>query len=196
VIRNIGILCQDRNSFGFVLGLQRRFGCHAEVFEPTGVPLQSTMLTRAQAKLASLQMEQVSADLIIRFTDADRLRWQNVKRHELEMFPPNVRPFLVCGVAVNNVEEWLALDLNYLAHRLSVPVELLQPVEDRSGVIKRAIANLHRLDHEAFEIVANIVVNAPPEVFKTWLRDESFASFYSDCRAQATRVGCQVTNEL
>lgn len=83
MIRRVGIICQDANSRGFLMGLQQRLGCPAELEEPTIAVGRSSTMTRRQAKLAWLDFQHKGVDLIIRFTDADVARWQDVRRHYL-----------------------------------------------------------------------------------------------------------------
>lgn len=195
MIETIGVLCQDRNSFGFLLGLARRLGCNAELVEPaSGALAKSTLMSRRQAKLAVLQLTRKRVDLIVRFTDADRNPWQEVRRHELGVFPDEVSSLLVCGVAVENVEHWMALDPAYLESTLEIGGLSALSDEERTGVIKSAVA---RQGAPASEATARIVERAPPETVRRWLQaDESFKRFYQDCRAAALRANCDVPNEL
>lgn len=195
MIGQIGVLCQDRNSFGFLRGLARRLNCEAELIEPTtGALAKSTYMTRRQAKLAALDLQRKSVDLIVRFTDADGAPWQQVKRHEEQVFPRSTTSLLVCGIAVENVEQWLARVPAYVGRALGIPDLGTLPFEQITGTIKNAIA---RQGPPASEVTARIVADAPPEVFRDWLRaDDSLRTFYQECRAAAIRAGCDVPNEL
>jgi hypothetical protein len=195
VINRIGVLCQDRNSFGFLLGIARRLNCQATLIEPaTGSLAKSTFMSQRQARIAVADLQRKAVDLIVRFTDADTNPWQEVKRHEEQSFPGFSRPILVCGVAVDNVEHWLALDLSYISSSLNLPNLASVPREELTGIVKHAIA---QQGAPASEIVASIVTNAPADVFHSWLNaDPSLRRFYQECRAAAIRSNCQVPNEL
>src|SRR5437868_1574405 len=121
MIRRIGVILQDANSLGFLRGLQGRLGCHAALIQPTVAVGRSTTMTRRQALLAWTQFKHAGVELIVRFTDSDIHRWQDVRRNELQMFPTDAQSLLICGVANSNTEQWLALDAPYLAHRLGLP---------------------------------------------------------------------------
>jgi hypothetical protein len=107
MIRRIGVIYQDATSLGLLIGLQQRLGCSAEIVEPTASIGRSTNMNRRQATLAWQQFYSRGAELIIRLTDADGNRWQDVKRYELDVFPPASRSILICGVCDRNVESWL-----------------------------------------------------------------------------------------
>lgn len=199
MIEKIGVLCQDPNSFGFVLGLKRRLGCKAELFRSTtGSLTKSTEMTRSQARLAWAILSRERVDLVIRFTDADGQRWQEVKRREIDVFPKEVESLLVCGVAENNTEQWLALDASYIEDKLDLKPNSLSSPESTTGSIKNAIALKKPADKAVHEVTAKLVNDAPHDVFQNWLKNSpSLRDFYSNCRAAALRAGCKVPpNEL
>jgi len=198
MIERIGVVCQDRNSFGFLEGLKRRLNCTAELIEPsTGALGKSTNMTRRQARIAARTFQEKGVDLVVRFTDSDANRWQDVRRSEVEVFPATVREILVCGVAVDNVEQWLALDRPYIANELKIPNVAQLAGPDLTGAIKTAIARQRSPDEPVSEVTARLVANAPPDVFREWLRaDESLRHFYQECRAAAPQRKCDVPNEL
>ncbi len=198
MIRRIGVICQDRNSYGFLEGVKRRLGCDAVLIEPaTGALGKSTTMTRKQARLAAADLTKKNVDLIVRLTDADQSRWQTIRQHELDAFPEELKSLIVCGVAVENTEHWLSLNFGYLSDALSVPNLAKLPGKQRTGVVKNAIARHRESDKPAWDVTAQIVADAPTAVFRSWLAiDDSLRSFYEDCRAAALQVGCQVTNEL
>lgn len=198
MIEKIGVLCQDPNSFGFVLGLQQRLRCDAKLFQPTTASLtKSAMMTRRQAKLAWTILSRNRVDLVIRFTDADEHRWQDVQRHEIDMFPEEMRSLLVCGVADNNTEQWLALDPSYISNALDLKPHSLSSPEDITGTIKNAIAIKRPADKPVHEVTASLVKDAPHDVFQNWLhKSPLLRDFYSNCRAAALGANCDVPNEL
>ena len=196
MIRKVGIIYQDRNSFGFLCGLRDRLRCEAELVSPDPSVGKSRQLTRKQVRLAWRSFQKQGVDLVVRFTDADRHRWQEVRRQELDIFPDPAKPIWLCGVAVNNVEEWLALDPDYLARKLGVNREDLEDPHKRTGCIKNALARLSRADDGLSDVVTRLVSEAPPEVFRRWLDEESLRAFYTDCRAAATEAQCETPNEM
>ncbi len=198
MIQLIGVVCQDASSFGFLEGLKRRLNCSARLIEPTtGALGKSTTLTRKQAKLAALDLQKKGVDLLVRFTDADRNRWQEILRHEQDVFPGEFKSIILCGVAVENIEHWLGLDRGYIEKELGVANAAdLGPVE-LTGAIKNAIARRKSLDEPVSEVTARLVAGTPPDIFRAWLKaDSSLRNFYQECRAAAIRSDCQVPNEL
>ncbi len=159
MIERIGAVCQDRNSFGFLEGIKRRLQCNAELIEPmTGALGKSTTMTRKQATLASLDLTNKRVDLIVRFTDADRNRWQDIRRHEQNLFPSEIGSIIVCGVAVNNTEQWLALDRQYIGQALRIANAAELVSEQLTGAIKSAIARRRSPDEPVSEVTARLVV--------------------------------------
>ncbi|MFH0981466.1 MAG: hypothetical protein V2A79_08005 [Planctomycetota bacterium] len=197
MIRRIGVICQDHNSFGFLLGLRDRLRCEAELVEPPGPVGVQKHLTRANAKRAWEFFKTQGVDIVVRFTDADRDLWQEVSRKEWEVFPSEGATVFICGVAVNNTEEWLGLDADYLVRVLSLPRGALDDATARTGRIKSALAQLARGGDDKSAVVARLVRNAPPDVFHRWLRvDEALRHFYTECRNAAARENCETPNEL
>ena len=128
--------------------------------------------------------------------------WSNTKirfsfeRGESKTFEDSTGESLVCGVAVRNTEQWLNLMQAYLAETLDIPAAEFSASQDPTDLIKQALKRVRQPDQNASDVVANIVRDAPPAAFKAMLGQESFRHFYSDCRAEALKVDCQVTNEL
>jgi hypothetical protein len=197
VIEKIGLLYQDSNSLGFLLGVRRRLSCHAQFIDPPGAIAKSTTMTRRQSRLAWEFFQRQSVDLVLRFTDADGNKWQDIRRAELESFPEGARAILVCGVAVENVEQILAIDAAFVEQRLGIESFSSIPRHEQTDSIKAALIRMRSNDEPASAVVEKLVAEAPSEVFRRWLTDsESFGRFYSDVRAAALRSGCSVPNEL
>ena len=193
MIAKIGVICQDRNSFEFLAGLRDRLKCKAELIEAPAVSGNTQRLHPRSVKNAWRYFHKRGVDLVIRFTDADGSRWQDVKRDESLTVPDEARSIWICAVAVDRVEDWLCLDRDYLAGCLSLEPSDLQP-QNRTGVIKHTAAR-HRALGET-NVVARIVGDAPRHVFHRWLNDEALRSFYSDCRGAAKAHDCETPNEL
>lgn len=196
MIRTIGVIYQDRNSLGFLEGVRRRLNCDAELVEPPAGIGNTRDLPRKQARLAWAHFQKKRVDLVVRLTDADRTRWQDVRRGEHERVPLEARSTWVCGVAVENLEEWLCLEPNYLAEALAIPQSEISNPQNRTGAVKYAIAMQGRTDKDSSSVVARIVCDAPAEVFRRWLKDDALRSFYTDCRSAALREDCPTPNEL
>lgn len=197
MIKRIGVIYQDRNSIGFLRGLRDRLDCDAEFVEPPARIGKPRILPPKNAKFAWAYFQKQGVDLVVRFTDADRDRWQDVRSKEFRVVPDHGKSIWICGVAVNNPEEWLCLDQEHLAGVLRIPPEDLKDPEHRTGRIKSALARLSgEQGGDKSEVVARIVRDAPPEVFRRWLTDEALRRFYTDCRAAATAANCETENEL
>lgn len=196
MINRIGVIYQDINSVAFLEGLRDRLKCAAKFIKPPAAIGKSRVLTRRQARLAWLYFQGQGVDLVVRFTDADRHSWQDTKREELQRVPSEAQSIWICGVAVENVEDWLCLDEAYLAQKLDVDVADLPHAHDRSGFIKRRIASLRGETHTNNHVIADIVRGASSSVFRRWFRDVAFRNFYTECRAAATQADCETPNEL
>jgi len=196
LIEKIGVIYQDAISLGFLRGLRDRLGCKAEFVLPTTAIGQTRQMPSKEAKYAWDYFRKKGVHLVVRFTDADRHRWQDVQRKELGVIPSEARALWICGVAVNNPEEWMCQDPSYLAHALDVPLEELRSRRDRAGRLKDAFAQARQPDEGQSDTVARIVRDAPTEVFRRWLGDDSLRAFYQECRAAAARADCDTPNEL
>lgn len=196
MITKIGVIYQDLNSLGFLRGLRDRLKCEAEFIDPP-VPIGNVrVLPRRKAKDAWRYFQKRGVDLVVRFTDADQDRWQDIRRKELERIPTEARSVWICGVAVSNPEDWLCLDVDYLVKILQRPREELVDATKRTGAIKHAITSMQHHTEGLSDVVARIVRDAPPKVFRRWLQDEALRTFYSDCRDAAKRAECETPNEL
>lgn len=195
MIRKIGVICEDARSRGFLIGLRDRLDCRAELVES---PFPSpTHLTRKTAKKQADSLQKCGVDLLVRFVDADGRRWQDVEREERSLFPDTYREMLVCGVAVENVENWLALDAEYLASSLHLDPNESQGTALVTGRVKKAIAVQAHDPVAKSEVVARVVRECPDPVFANWLKkDKALRAFYDACRQAANRASCETPNEL
>lgn len=197
MIERIGLIYQDAISFGFLKGIKTRLNCPADLISPPTQVGKSQHLTRKQARNAWNYFQGKGVHLVIRFTDADQDRWQQIQRQEVATFPEEARALVVCGVAVNSPEDWLAIDRPYIAGELDIPESELAESARRIDRIKQAITRKRSHDERTSDVVARIVSQAPRDVFCRWLReDPALHSFYDECRAAALRANCDVPNEL
>jgi hypothetical protein len=196
LIRRIGVIYQDQNSLGFLRGISDRLRCQAEFIDPPAAIGREQRLTGKHARDAWRYFRAKDVDLIVRFTDADGDRWQDIKRKEMSTFPNQASSLFVCGVAVDNPEDLLSLDPAYIAPILGVPPAHLTNPATRSGLVKSALARLTRNGEGASEIVARIVRDAPSPVFRRWLGDKALRTFYTDCRSAAKAADCETPSEL
>lgn len=196
MIEKIGVICQDANSYGLLEGLKARLGCGAELIPAPMNAGKSVYMNKRQVKNAFAHFRKKGVDLIVRFTDADNHRWQDVRRGEQETFEGVTGGTLVCGVAVRNTEHWLNLMQGYLAEKLDISLHDLSGNENPTGLIKNALKRVRRPDQNASDVVADLVKEAPTSAFQAMLKHKSFRSFYSDCRAEARKADCEVSNEL
>ena len=198
MITRIGVLYEDVTSLGFLDGLRQRLRCDAELVRPTGAIAKTPHLTRRTAKRAWEFFQARGVDLVVRFTDADKDPWQRKQQRETTLFPEGASGLVVCGVAARNVEDWLALDVGYLAKALRIEASELRDGPDRTGRIKHAInVATTSSGEEKSNLVSRIVAQAPGDVFCRWLqRDDSLRTFYQDCRSAAAKDKCETPNEL
>ena len=196
MIRTVGVIYQDAGSLGFLRGLEKRLRCDADlVAHPTAIG-KTQRLPRQQTRQAWRFFSKKGVDAVVRFTDADRRPWSDVRRNELANVPSEVQSLWICAVAVNNMEDWLCLDPKYLALQLQLRESALANPQNRTGIIKRAISQQGQNRESPSDVVERIVVSAPPSVFRTWLRDDSLRAFYVECRNAAKRAGCDTPNEV
>ena len=196
MIQRIGVVYQDAYSLGLLKGLQARLKCLADIVPAPGTVGRGQHMTAYQAKQACLFFKAKAVDVIIRFTDADGGRWQEVRRDELAVFSSDVRSQLVCGVAVNNTEEWLCAAPDYLAGVLGIDAADIRSTPDQSSLVKHAIARSRLGTETVSDVVQRLVTQAPPDAFKRWLCVESFGDFYADCRRLASLFNCETRKEL
>lgn len=192
MIQKIGIIVQGPNDEGFLLGLRDRLGCHAE-FVGSRNRGKNKISVRRDARKNWLFFQQKNVDLVIRLTDSDADRWQDVKREETRSFPEEMRSLLVCGVAEGTVEMWMSLDRSYLEQQLGIAESEVISREHIVGRIKSALRR-HRSGLPYDQVVSNLVRQAP---FKEWLKNPSLRAFYEDCKNAALREGdCPVNDDL
>ncbi len=196
MIRSVGIIFQDRNSAGFLAGIRARLNCDATLVDPPAGIGNTRDLPRRQARLAWEYFQKKQVDLVVRLTDADSTRWQDVRRDELKRIPAEASSIWICGVAVENVEQWLCLEPAYLADTLAISKSDLSSPENRVGVIKRAVLMRRHADEDPADVVARLVREAPARVFHRWLSDDALRRFYRDCRDASKRANCDTPNEL
>ena len=197
MITKIGVICQDSTSYGFLDGIRHRLGCKAEIIDPPAAIGRTRNLTYRAARDAWAYFRKKGVQLVVRFTDADWARWQNVLRNELGCFPNQARSVTICGVAVEAVEDWLALDRKYVSNELGVPAAELDDAKNRVDVVKGAIRRAADVAGQTKrQFVARFIREVPPDVFRGWLqKDRALERFYDDCRAAATGSDCETTNE-
>lgn len=195
MIQRIGVIYQDVNSRGFLEGLRDRLDCDAELIPPPAAIGKQRVMRRRDLKNAWSHFQKQNVDLVVRFTDADSVPWRDVQRKEVQRTPEDAKSLWVCGVAVENVEDWLALDPDYLASQINVLVSDLQDPSTRTGCVKSAINRQSTSTRS--ETVRHIVRSLPTDVFRTWLQGcDSLRTFYADCRQAAARQNCETPNEL
>ena len=196
MIERIGVIYQDKSSFGFLRGVEDRLNCRARLLGPPSAIGKTQCLSRNNARNAWRYFSGKGVDLVVRFTDADGRPWKEVRQQELSRVPSEARSLWICGVTVNNTEDWLALDTPYIASHLQLQESKLGNPKERTGIIKHAILQQARGGENPSDVVRRIVVSAPPDVFRKWLTDASLRAFYTECRNAARQTGCETPNEL
>lgn len=133
-------------------------------------------------------------DVLVVLTDSDAAPWRDIKRNEWGKVPEDCQHLCVFGVAERNIECWLAADRGGLAQELGCDVAEIPP-GDPSGFVKRRFG-IERRDEArnlAKTRVEEFVARAELNV---WIREsESFADFYGNAKALASRLKCQMPNE-
>lgn len=194
MIQRIGIIVQGPNDRGFLLGIRDRLGCHAELVGSRNRG-KNKISVRRDARANWLFFQQQNVGLVVRLTDSDADRWQNVKREEIKSFPEEMRSLLVCGVAEGAVEIWMSLDRSYLEQQLGIAESEVMSREHIVGRIKSALRR-HRSGLPYDQVVSNLVRQAPSEVFKKWLEHPSLRDFYENCKNAALRErDCPINDE-
>ena len=173
MITRIGVIYQDTNSRGFLVGLKDRLGCDAKLIDPPAAIGAPRVLPRKLAKWAWQHFQKHGAELVVRLTDADGDRWQDVQRSELDAIPEQAREMWVCGVATDNVEDWLYLDVAHLAKEFELVPEDVEDASHRTGRIKRAISQARKGSETGSDVVAQFVRDAPSAAFGRWLKDDA-----------------------
>lgn len=195
MIRRIGVIVQGPNDYGLLMGLRDRLGCDAE-FVPARIRGKNRRSVRRDALNNWRYFQQKGVDLVVRLTDSDSERWQDVLREERQGFPEDMRGILVCGVTEGTVELWLTADRRFLESQLGIPRSEHISDADIVGRVKSAFVQrspLRRYD----EAVQKLVREAPPETFRQWLRQPSLRDLYEQCRDAALREhDCLVHDEL
>jgi len=196
MIRRIGIIYQGANDRGFLLGLRDRFDCSAELLDAR-IRGRTQLTVWRDAKSNWRYFRNASVDLVVRLTDSDSERWQDARRNELSRYPDDIASIFVCGATSGNVERWLSIDRGYLQAKLGIPTDDVLSVDDLTGRVKRAISKHPSIPDDS-EVVRDMVLNAPPAVFRAWLGDGSFRSFYDDCRSFVLRhhSDCPIRDEM
>lgn len=198
MIEKVLVIAQGPNDFGFISGLRDRLGCRARLIDHTHHPLlrqRSKHVRTKDAKLIWQECQRVSADLIVRVTDADDNRPQDVKRKEIARFPPEARSVLICAVCDCSIEHWLSIDAQYASKELKFGDKTLPSHDrDRAAFIKRRIAE-NRGNIPCDQYVANYIRHAPIETIKLWLQEPTFRDFYDQCVSAAKTHHCEVVDE-
>ena len=194
MIRKIGIIYQGANDRGFLEGLKRRLGCDAEFVDSRTRGRNKLSIGRDAAKNWSA-FKAKGVDLVVRLTDSEGSRWQDIKKKEIERFPEDMKGVLICGVNQFAVESWLAIDRGFLEEEVGIPASEKISSNDLVGRVKSAISR-HDFSLSSKEVVRHLVESAPLAVFKRWLKEPSFRGFYDDCRGAAKRQNCPINDEV
>lgn len=197
MIERILVVGQGPNDLGFLDGLRQLLGCRAELVNRLSDGSEARLrghVTRAKQDAKYIWDHRGDVDLIVRLTDGDTDRPQDTIREELDRWPPEAHPLLVCGVCDRDVEHWMSLDPDYVARQLGFGGrQLPRRREERSGFIKNRIKErCAGQDYLAF--VAGFVSNAPSETLRHWLDNAAFSRFYDQCRGAAQQHTCPVKN--
>ncbi len=197
MIERILVVGQGPNDLGFLTGLRQLLGCDAELVNRLSDGSEARLrdhVTRRKQDAKYIWDHRGDVDLIVRLTDGDTDSPQDTIRKELDRWPSEAGPLLVCGVCDRDVEHWMCLDPDYAAEKLGFDKNQLPGRrEERSGFIKNRIKKrCGSQDYMAF--VADFVNNAPPATVRRWLANPAFSRFYDRCRDAAQEHTCPVEN--
>lgn len=195
MISCIGIIYQGANDKGFLMGLRDRLGCEAEVIWHEPNRGKNKLTRRREADYICSDLLNRGAQLVVRLTDAGEDPWHTVRNEEHDNFPASIQPILICGAVPGEIECWLSRDRYYLEAQFGVPASQQFAAGELTGRVKSSLRSTGPLDWA--EAVRSFVKNAPATVFRRWLEEPSFKSFYEDCRNAAMRENdCPINDEL
>jgi hypothetical protein len=190
---------QGPNDIGFVRGLKQRLHCPAELVDYERVSAlrrRGTFVRKRDAREIVRHHCRQGADLLVRITDGDQNRPQEVSRREQKAFQ-ELESRVIVGVCDRDIEHWLAIDTGYIAEKLDFnQKELPEDRQGRTGFLKKRINAHCRLTRlEPSEFIEAYVRDTPPVTFRRWLKNHSFGPFYDACVAAAARDDCEVNDE-
>lgn len=197
MIRRIAVIAQGPNDVGFLHGLKDRLRCDAEIVDYSTVPILRRRNKYTPPKEMRLILRHVKdTDLLVRLTDADKDRWQEVTRREAGCFSQQFAGRFICGVCDRDVENWMLLHKPYAARVLHFqPEDIPSDRADRSRFVKSKISSILGGQRDHIGFVARFVREAPADAFAIWLKDPAFSRFYDECVAAARQVDCPVNDE-
>jgi hypothetical protein len=194
MITRIVYVCEDAHQEGFLNGLKSRLECRAEALRFRS---RGTHLRRQDAQDAwEFALEQ-GAQLVVHLVDADEGNWRQVRKNELDKYPPESHSQLVCGVADATIEDWLCLDRRFFKERFGLPAEEFLPpkTKDRADVLKGAMRRVRKSGQRPADVVLRLVESLPAEVLREWRKDRSLEAFFTDCVNAARRADCPVRTQ-
>jgi len=131
----IGYYVQGAADEAFVHGLADRWCPRAELAEGKFCGSSRESFRREISKALHDLRDNHNCDVLVVLTDSDAARWREVKRHEWQRMPEDCHHMSVFGVADRNIECWLALDREALAHELGCLADEI-PNDNPSGFVK------------------------------------------------------------
>lgn len=191
----IGYYVQGSADQAFVHGLADRWCPRAELAKGKFRGESRESFQREIFKALHDLRDNHHCDVLVVLTDSDAARWREVKRREWQRMPEDCHHMSVFGVADRNIECWLALDREALAHELGCSAEEI-PNDDPSGFVKNRFEIDVRGEErdKAKKRIQRFVASAP---MRTWIQEsESFEDFYKDIRNLSARRQCRIPNEL
>lgn len=191
----IGYYVQGDADEAVVWGLAKRWCPNAELEEGR---FRGSSKESFRREIANSLMDLKSdkrCDIIVVLTDADANRWRDVKEREWAKIPADCQHLTLFGVAEENIECWLAIDLGALALELECQKkDIPKNNPSKSNFIKRRFGLTDRdTKQDAKARICDYVAQAP---LRTWIRDsKSFEDFYEDARDLAAQNECSIRDE-
>jgi hypothetical protein len=191
----VGYYVQGAADEAFVWGLVGRWCPHTQMAEGKFRGSSRTSFRREIEKALWDLRDDKRCDVLVVLTDSDVAPWREVRKREWNRVPEDCRHLCVYGVAERNIECWLAVDRVALARELRCePHEI--PSADPAGFVKRrfGLGERDTARDDAKDRVKQFVCRVP---MKPWIDgSESFRTFYTDCRALAAQLHCEMPNEM
>lgn len=191
----IGYYVQGDTDEAVVKGLAKRWCPDAKLAEGKFRGASRESFRREIANSLRDLKSDKRCDILVFLTDADANPWRDVKRRESDRIPEDCKHLTLFGVAEENIECWLAIDQEALAHELECSKEDI-PTDNpsKSNFIKRRFGLTDRDTRQnAKARIRDYVAEAP---LRTWIRNsDSFADFYEEARDLATQNECSIRNE-
>ena len=196
----IGYYVQGDTDEAVVWGLAKRWCPDAELVKgPFRGSTRDSLKRELRIALSMDLKDDKGCDILVFLTDADANPWRDVKRRESKKIPDDCQHLTLFGVAEENIECWLAIDLGALARELECQEkDIPKNNPSKSNFIKRRFGLTDRdTKQDAKARICDYVAQAS---LKVWIEkknsfSDSFEDFYEQARDLAEQNECSIPNE-